>query len=737
MRAADRTGLAVILSVFLATLTVTPLTEDQSFLGLSWLLIAILGVVTIGLRRARFGSGAVIGVQALIFLGFAVALAASMPGAGEPWYQHFTSLWASGIEHMRTQASPMEPNDGVKLIFVLVIGVIMIMTDLLVSGINRPVWAIAPPTTLFLVPAIGLGTDTGLFAFACIAVGYLAILVAEGLNSTTRWTHGLSRDSAEGFGTATPVVWRAAGYIGLPAVVLTCVLGLIMPTLSLPGFGFGSGSGGNGPLQLSDPTLDLRRNLRQAADVPVITYQSDAAGGVYLRMASLPQFSSAGWTNVPMRLGAGTTLPDVPGLSTVPSKRRTTTINVLNFGSEYLPTPYAPRSFSAPGDWVFDPNSLIVLSRNDGTSAIRNISYTVESVDIAPNPRSLAGALAGTPQDSATTLKVPADLPPSFNEVARSVTAGADTQPAQAAAIQQYLRGGRFTYSTDPQPGSSYAALENFLIRDRKGYCEQFAASMALLARLVGIPSRVAVGFLPGERKGDSYEVTIRDMHAWPELYFSGFGWVRYEPTPAIVTGGAPAWTLDNQTNPGDDPSAAPSNQSSSAVPSTSLAPSSAPTQGPTDPGAASGFPWERTIIGSGIGLVLLLILAAPATLRIRRRTARLTGVGLAEEQVESAWAEIRDTVVDHGGRWPDGSPRSIGSQIGDRLSGEESTQMGQVATLVERSRYARAFVDDDIARQLPELTQDIRRGIAAPRSRWRRVRAFVMPTSLFRRPRP
>ena len=102
-----------------------------------------------------------------------------------------------------------------------------------------------------------------------------------------------------------------------------------------------------------------------------------------------------------------------------------------------------------------------------------------------------------------------------------------------------------FTYSTEPLPGSGYRALENFLLRDRRGYCEQFAASMAMMAREVGIPSRVAVGFLPGERVEDNtWEVSIRDMHAWPELYFAGYGWVRFEPTPASVTGTAPVWTV-------------------------------------------------------------------------------------------------------------------------------------------------------------------------------------------------
>ena len=67
-----------------------------------------------------------------------------------------------------------------------------------------------------------------------IAVGYLGILVAEGLNTTARWTRGLSRDSAEGFGAATPVVWRAPAYLAVPALVAAIVLGVALPTLSLP-----------------------------------------------------------------------------------------------------------------------------------------------------------------------------------------------------------------------------------------------------------------------------------------------------------------------------------------------------------------------------------------------------------------------------------------------------------------------------------------------------------------------
>ena len=736
MRATDRLIVAEVVAVFLATFTLTSLTTDNSFLALSWALILLLAGLTFGLRRFRIGSGLVFAGQALVLIGYLTVMVAGSPSSSGGLPTRYFSMWLSGIEHIQTQSAPMEANPGITVIFVSVIGVIWILTDLLVSGLARPMWGLAPPLTLFLVPAIGLGTDTGAMNFLCIALGYLGILIAQGLNSTARWTRGLSHDTG-GTGSGGSVVWRSAALIGTPAVVGTLVLGLALPTLSLPGFGFGSGPGGGGRLQLTDPTLDLRRNLNQPADTVVIQYQTDRPGGMYLRMASLPELNNSGWHNIPMQLSNGVDLPSIPGLSRDPSVRRTSTIRVLDFRSEYLPLPYAPRSFAAPGDWAFDPNSLVVLAGagRGRADAIRNLTYSVQSVDITPRPSELATAVAGTPVDEAITNVIPEGFPESVVSLTNRVTENAVTTIEKAAAIQAYLRNtDRFTYSTDPQPGSGYQALENFLLRDRRGYCEQFAAAMAAMARVVNIPSRVAVGFLPGERRGDIYEVSIRDMHAWPELYFAGFGWVRFEPTPSSVTGTAPDWTIPTPDDPGSDPSNAPSELPSAAQPSNSNDDQAAPSQAPTDTGAGSGSDWLRTLLIGAGGLLVLALLAAPATIRVRRRSSRLGADGDAAEQVESAWAEIRDTVVDHGGSWPSGSPRAIGTAVAEKLEPSESDRMGQIATLVERSRYARSVDLQPGPDDLSTMTSDIRRGIAAPKSAVRRALAVVFPRSVFPR---
>lgn len=733
MRASDRTTAAVVLALFLAGFTLAPLTSDLRYLGASWGFLLVLGVASALLHRARLAAGMVLALQVLLGALISAGLSLTLSWTGDPWYLHYLDLWTGGVEHMQSQGTPMDPNDGVTLIFATAVAALLIVTDLLVTGLHRPAWAIAPIAALFLVPAIGLGTDTGLRSFLLVAIGYLGILVADGLNTTGRWTRGLSRDSAETVG-ATPVVWRAAMLIGVPALAATLVFGTLLPTLSLSGLGFGNGPGGDGPLQLTDPSLDLRRNLNQPQNKEVIDYKTDAPGGLYLRLASLPQFNASGWSNVQIRLNTGNQLPTVPGLSDASGPERDVRISVHDFQSQYLPMPYAPRTFAAAGDWRYDANSLTVVNGSNDASSLRNLTYDVTSVEVAPSAAQLDKALAGTPLDASVTSAIPKDLPEDLIRLTQDVVRGEDTPAAKAAAIQAYLRGGTFTYDTKPLPGNGYRALENFLLHDRRGYCEQFAASMAMMARIAGIPSRVSVGFLPGKKDGDTWRVSINDMHAWPELYFTGYGWVRFEPTPGSITGSAPAWSVNTSNSSTSKPSEEPSVKPTEDVPSVS----SQATQAPVDPGtttnADGAFPWGRTLLGSGVGLLVLLLLAAPATIRVRRRSARLAGGQLADEQVEAAWAEIRDTVLDYGGSWPSGSPHVISSQVAHRLDAEESAAIGQVATLVERSRYSRRFDDTAAVVTVPRLTTDIRRGLAAPLSRRRRLLGLLVPRSLFRR---
>jgi hypothetical protein len=223
-------------------------------------------------------------------------------------------------------------------------------------------------------------------------------------------------------------------------------------------------------------------------------------------------------------------------------------------------------------------------------------------------------------------------------------------------------------------------------------------------------------------------------MHAWPELYFSGLGWVRFEPTPASVTGSAPDWTRLPASGPSEGPSA---ETSASVEPEGSLGPevpsAEASTAAPTSV-ATDGRDWSEAVLTSGLGLAGLVILALPATLRLRRRSSRLSTDVDAEERVESAWAEIRDSVIDFGEQWPEGSPRVIGNAVSERLDEPSSAAMQRVATLVEQSRYGRSGAATEATRGVGAMAEQVRRGLAAPVTRRRRFLAFAVPRSLFRR---
>jgi protein-glutamine gamma-glutamyltransferase len=133
--------------------------------------------------------------------------------------------------------------------------------------------------------------------------------------------------------------------------------------------------------------------------------------------------------------------------------------------------------------------------------------------------------------------------------LARRITAGSRTAYDAAMAIQTYLEA-NYAYGVDP-PARRYP-LEAFLFQDRVGYCQQFSGAMALMLRMVGIPARVAVGFHTGtyDSSTRSYRVSARDAHSWVEVFFTGIGWVAFDPTPPPSNVGGRYFPLITQRTP-------------------------------------------------------------------------------------------------------------------------------------------------------------------------------------------
>jgi transglutaminase-like putative cysteine protease len=112
--------------------------------------------------------------------------------------------------------------------------------------------------------------------------------------------------------------------------------------------------------------------------------------------------------------------------------------------------------------------------------------------------------------------------------------AGQTSSPyAVAVALERWFRvTGGFTYSEQPGSTPGLPPLVGFVDDTRTGYCQHFAGSMALMLRLLGIPARVAAGFVPGHYRDGVWRVTDHDAHAWVEVWFQGYGWLPFDPTP-------------------------------------------------------------------------------------------------------------------------------------------------------------------------------------------------------------
>lgn len=709
MRASDRLGLAVMAAMGLGLLSLRVISADGRLFLDGLLMIAVVGVAGIVTRRllpSDRGARLIQGVVTFV----ALVLLVMSEGITNPFT--LPGVLDNAVRWTVESSAPMGPNLSVRVVTVSTVTLLAFVADQLSVSLASPAWALMPLGVLYLVPALALPSLVSFSSVFWLGLGYLLVLLADAAN----------RSRALRFQALDGSRWHLllGGLISLLAAVLVAGLaGVFTPGIDPDR---GAPFTGQGPVQMGDPALDLRRNLQQPVDRRVISYTTTRTGGAYFRMTSLPAFDEGGFHLNAIDLFTGA----LPAPEGVPAGRPRFAVDVTvdDFNAEWLPLPYAPAAFEASGDWRFDPVSLSVLASGPQQKRATNgLQYQATSVEVNPSADELAKAISGRPRDAETTADLPTDFPEEIIALARRVSERGNSDGAKAVLLQNYLRSSAFTYSTEPAPGSGYAALTQFLLVDRTGYCEQFAASMAVMARAIGIPSRVAIGFLPGRRVGDHYEINIRDMHAWPELYFAGLGWVSFEPTPGVAV--APAYTGERAQQPSPSPSASATPTPSAETEEPSAAPSEVADDQPADEtGATSDLSW---LVWAGGGLLLLAAGSAPALLRGARRRRRLRA-DVPRQAVSAAWDEVRDSVWDAGQEWPKGSARQIGDRVAEDLPPAAAEAMGRVAVLVERSRYAEGV---GATGALGDDVQRVRAGIAETRrpAWWRRV----LPRSLWR----
>jgi transglutaminase-like putative cysteine protease len=741
----ERAAVGAAVATLLAALTLGPLVQ-----GRTWLIVAALVVVAVmvtGIVVRQFVSWwpVVVGGQVTVLavtltLLFARGQAAGGVIPGPEAVDRFRGLLDSAMAITREQRPPVESSQGIVLLVVASVGLVAIAVDLLAASVRQPALAGLPLLAVYCVPAALLPGGLPWYYFAAAASGFLVLLAADSGDRIRAWGRVLSAPSQPGMlgrSSADGGLARGGRRVGVVAVLVAALVPAVIPGLG-DRLLSESGGNGNGPgdgttIRTLNPILQLRQNLVSGDDTVLIRYRTDVEAPAPLRIVTSDVYDGKTWaprnTAIPPENNvAERDLPSPPGLdSGVRTETATTRIEIGRLAQSYLPLPYPAQSITAQGTWLYDGTTLNVVGRDVTT---RELSYDVRHLDVRPTSQELDDA-GEPPASLATYQSVPRDLPPSILRTAQDVTETADTDFARAVMLQRFLRSAQFQYSTEAPNDSGTDAIAAFL-EAKSGYCIHFASAMALMARQLGIPARVAVGFLPGEQQDDgSWAITAADAHAWPELYFHGVGWVRFEPTPrsgsisAVPPGYAqpPAGVL-----PGDDlpsvPAATPSASASANAPEAQRPDETATgtTPEPTFWDRVADLPW-RTI---GVVALLVVVAVAPlvASVLTRRRRWKRATTGAA--RTEAAWEELRQRLGDAGVRWAASwTPRALQRRlITDlRLGGSEQAAMGRLVADLEAARYAPP--EDAPGRSRDELMKDVRLVVAAAeevlpsRTRW------------------
>jgi transglutaminase-like putative cysteine protease len=557
--------------------------------------------------------------------------------------------------------------------------------------------AVVPAGVVFVFTS-ALGVDRNRVLVAALWIGAAIFTIAA-----LRMAH--SRDDSAWMGKRRQSLWSA-----LPAAV-TCALfattGAVAVAPQLPGAGakalLDTRNRDGGVTELVSPLVDIRSRLVNRGNVELFTVFTDTPR--YLGLTSLAEFDGTTWSQLPEDLRpAQGTLGQVPAGSDSIFDQ----ITIKKLGGTLAPAARTATSAVWQGErsmsWADEAGALLV---DEGLQPGYN--YQVTSVESNPSADQLrAAGVTGAP--NSIYYELPPSLPDEVRALAQTVAGQEATPFDKAVALQNYFRN-NFKYSTALQRGHSNDAMLNFL-NIKRGYCEQFAGTFAAMARSLNLPTRVMVGFTPGQLRSDGlYHVAGRYAHAWPEVWFDGYGWVGFEPTPGRGINGGEAHTgvaADQQRGNGT-----PGNGTADNSPTPTSVPSAQrPRQekdfptGSTTPGKPA-FTNKSNDRSSG-GLIVAALLAAlvgwfVAMPRVINRWSRRHSKD-PSARVAAAWAATVRTLT------MAGAPRVSGSTP---LEFARSVDFGkaetiEIARLVTRAVYSPYGVDAGAADRCEMLRGEV-----------------------------
>lgn len=650
------------------------------------------------------------------------------------------ALVRSGTRDLRRYAPPLVPAQGLLLLSTAGIGAVALLVDLCAVTLDRPVVSGLPLLALFAVPSSLLPGGIGGLAFVVGVSGWLLLLLEEGGDRTEQWGR-LMRATVPGAKVAPDdgSLARVGRRIGAAALGLAVLVPNFLPGLDhqLAG-GSGGGAGkGDGPSSATtyNPITKLQEQLTLPRPRQLFVYTSDDPHPDYLRMTTLDTYTVSGWQSSLLqadpqqaRVQKGLS-PGVGEAGPTQDLTMRMAVDGDHLDVHWLPLPFGPRSVDVAGSWLWDPTSQTAFSAARTTRALP--PYTVRASRPVPTRDALENADPAYPEAMSRYLSPPV-VTPFVADLARQVTKGRLTAYDRAVAIQQWFTtpSNGFVYDLKPPLARGGQDPLQAFLTGKRGFCQQYASAMAAMLRVAGVPSRVAVGFTPGQKVGsrqNTWSVTTSDAHAWPEAWFAGTGWVRFEPTPGTARATLPDYTRASTPGPGTPtPTPAPSASASASPrlfkdPDQLLRPEAGGGAGTAGPVAGHRATWVL------LGVLLVLLAAAPATGTVLRRRSRSR-----RADPDVAWDQLRDDVRDAGRQWlPAESPRAAAARLSPSLPADGAEALRRLAHAVEVARYAPA------GRRSPvDLTADgtaVRRALLATAPRATRWRARALPPSTLR----
>jgi transglutaminase-like putative cysteine protease len=561
----------------------------------------------------------------------------------------FASDLSNAPHVLRSAIVPVQPVGGAALVLAVVaVYVAAVATDIVGRRLDTPIGAIGPSIALYIaLAALGSGRwgpTTACYGLAIVA--YLVTLHAAEVSARRTWFRSRRAHRSQVFAGGL-----AAGAV---VVALAIIVGPNVPGargdpwLEYRKLGAGSGTS---VLRPSSPLVSIRARLNEQSQEVVFTVSTSDGQPYKWRAVALDDLDAKGDWGITGQHG------DQASTSALPKPTRAPGTHIVEQTYEikpaadpyWLPAVYQPTNIDLKDAAMLPASTSLFLPPKH---PVAGVFYKVDSEVLQPTHEQYERVTMSDLAPLADRTKLPAKFPARVRELARSLTASAVTPYDKAAALEDFFQSSAFTYDQTVNYATTTDALEQFIFTKRRGFCEQFATAFAVMARSVGLPTRVAVGYLSQRAPTQGHMFTVKgvDAHAWPEVWLGPqIGWTAFEPTKG---------RFDPTTQRGDR------HAEGATTPTTNVAPTTTPTttgqsiNTPPAPGrdpkniqveptgnGGSGGGTRPPIVAVILGVLVAALVGALVTLVVLivaawRRTHRRRFAPEPRGRVLGAWSE-------------------------------------------------------------------------------------------------